>query len=283
MRNEFRYRFFPFYIPSLHERRQDVLYYISAEFPELIKRLNSSEVLALLSYHWPGNVREVDRVARLMLRQKVVSDRPYLKTKKKTSFNDSRLNFPDIRYTFLNGLQPILFLDWVSSWGGDKFLVPYLKKHGLNLSNPLQDHPFNDLDDSTVINLISAANVEDEMKDLLALFEVKAVPAINAFDRTYRGFRAFCGLFGQRTSKNKNILTDLKNGEIYSFTSGRQGIVLTRYWKSKHLKEKSEPGNVIPKEVYEFWSRLEEQIDSDKPGRQFVWTRKTQQFRQAAR
>ena len=43
-----------------------------------------------------------------------------------------------------------------------------------------------------------------------------------------------------------------------------QDIVITRYWKSKHLKEKSEPGKIIPEEVYDFWSRLEEQIDSDK-------------------
>ena len=68
-----------------------------------------------------------------------------------------------------------------------------------------------------------AAKVEDETKDLLALCEVKAFPAIRAFDRAYRGFWAFCGLFGQPTSKNKNILTDLKNGEIYYFISGHAG------------------------------------------------------------
>lgn len=67
LRKDFRYRFFPFYIPSLHERREDVLYYIGAEFPELINTLNSSEILALLAYHWPGNVRDIHRVWNRML------------------------------------------------------------------------------------------------------------------------------------------------------------------------------------------------------------------------
>ena len=261
--NGFRYRFFPFYIPSLHERRQDVLYYIFAKFPELIKILNSSEVMTLLAYHWPGNVREVDRVAMLMLRQKEVIGKSYLNTKKKTTFSDLQLHFPDSRYTFLNGLHPTLFLDWISSWGGEKFLVSYLKKHGLNLSNPLRDYPFDHLDRSSFINFIFAPDIADEVKNLFAHLEVKAVPAVKEFDRAYSGFSAFCGLFGQRTTKNKNILTDLKNGEIYSYTPGLQGIVLTRFWKSKYLKEKSKSGNVIPKEVYEFWSRLEEQINSE--------------------
>ena len=83
LRDDFRFRFFPFYIPSLHERRQDVLYYIAAKFPELIKMLNSSEVLSLLAYQWPGNVREVDRVARLLLRHKVVSHSPISKAKRR--------------------------------------------------------------------------------------------------------------------------------------------------------------------------------------------------------
>jgi hypothetical protein len=34
-----------------------------------------SEVLALIAYNWPGNVREIDRIARLMLRHKMESER----------------------------------------------------------------------------------------------------------------------------------------------------------------------------------------------------------------
>ena len=59
-------------------------------------------------------------------------------------------------------------------------------------------------------------------------------------------------------------MKNLKNGELYSFISGRQTTVFTKYWLSKHLMEKSKPGEVIPEEVYEFWDNLEEQIDSYK-------------------
>ena len=40
LRNDFRYRFFPFYVPPLHRRREDVLYYMVAKYPELIKTFN---------------------------------------------------------------------------------------------------------------------------------------------------------------------------------------------------------------------------------------------------
>jgi DNA-binding NtrC family response regulator len=264
LRDDFRFRFIPFYIPPLHERRQDILYYISAKSPDLINKLNCSEVLTLLAYHWPGNVREIDRVASLMLRNKVVSGQTYLKIKLETKLNDSELNLNETGYSFLNGLQPKLFLDWISSWDGDKFLIPYLKKHGLDLSNTLKDYPFNKLDASTVVNLAFANKIRNDKTDLIEFLELKPVPEIKAFDRAFRGFSAFCGLFGQLTTKNHNIMKNLKNGELYSFIFGGQVTIFTRYWLSKHLKEKSKPGFVIPEQAYEFWDNLEEQIDSYK-------------------
>ena len=119
LRDNFRFRFIPFYIPPLHERRQDILYYISAKSPDLINKLNSSEVLTLLAYHWPGNVREIDRVASLMLRSKVVSGKPYFKIKTETKLNDSQLNLHDTHYTFINGMQPgsLFRLGFKLGWG----------------------------------------------------------------------------------------------------------------------------------------------------------------------
>lgn len=70
LRKDFRYRFFPFYIPPLHERRIDVLYYLAFKFPWLIKSLSPCETLAILAYHWPGGVREVERVGRLLQRRR---------------------------------------------------------------------------------------------------------------------------------------------------------------------------------------------------------------------
>lgn len=280
LREDFRYRFLPFYIPSLHERREDVFYYIGAKFPELIKTLNSSEVLALLAYHWPGNVREVHRVARLMLREKEVTDnRNSSKPKNAMITVDNRLS--DRRFKSIDGLQVLDIMDWASSWGGDVFLESYLKKYGLDLSVPgtLISHPFGDLDGPTVINLISAHGNKGETKAFLESFKVRIVPRITAFDRAWDGYTAFCGFFGQNANKNVNILNNLKKGEIYFFTQdlpdgtwlkrvrGGHFIVPTRLIpraeKSKCSWKISDPANELPKEIYDFWSRLEEQVNSD--------------------
>ena len=301
LRKDFRYRFLPFYVPALHERRSDVLYYIAYKFPELIQTLNSSEILALLTYHWPGNVREVDRTARVMLRKTLVSDKSYIRGKGREGGNVyNRLSENQIKS--VNSNQVLEIMDWASSWGGDEFLESHLKEYGLDLSLPGTHHffPFRDLDGPTVINLISTHDIKDEKKALLARFDLKNVPIIKEFDRAYKGFLAFCGLFGQSASKDKNILSDLKNGETYSLTwgwhdqpfsdlkdgindslpNGKQyyrcaktvyfGNVLAwrmhfhRDVKSKYFENNlSELKNVIPEEAYVFWSRLGKQINSD--------------------
>lgn len=70
LRNDFAHRFFPFYIHPIHERRQDILYYFCSIFPDLIETMTKYEALTLLSYHWPGNVREIERVGRILRRDR---------------------------------------------------------------------------------------------------------------------------------------------------------------------------------------------------------------------
>lgn len=70
IREDFSNRFFPFYIPPLHQRRIDILYLLSKKYPDLIPSLKPWELLALLSYYWPGNVRELERVASLFERKR---------------------------------------------------------------------------------------------------------------------------------------------------------------------------------------------------------------------
>lgn len=70
LRDDFRYRFFPFYIPPLRERKNDILYYFQEIFPGLTKNFSKSEVLLLLTHNWPGNVREIERIGRLLNRKR---------------------------------------------------------------------------------------------------------------------------------------------------------------------------------------------------------------------
>ena len=74
LRPDFRYRFFRFSIPPLYQRREDILYYLDAKFPDLLQRMVPYEVLALIAHNWPGNVREIDTLGRTLNRDKYVEE-----------------------------------------------------------------------------------------------------------------------------------------------------------------------------------------------------------------
>ena len=58
-REDFINSFYFFTIPPIYKRRGDILYYIYLIAPEIIKDLTGWDVLCLLTYNWPGNVREI--------------------------------------------------------------------------------------------------------------------------------------------------------------------------------------------------------------------------------
>lgn len=59
-REDFYDRFFRFKIPAIHERRGDIFYYIALNYPQLLLSLQAAQTLSLMSYNWPGNVREIE-------------------------------------------------------------------------------------------------------------------------------------------------------------------------------------------------------------------------------
>jgi len=99
-RDDFWYRFFPIFVPSLHERRLDILYYISLKHKDILERLVPQQVLRLLAHNWPGNMRELERVILLVrLYDPLKNEEEHYKIKKNL-FND--ILFPtDSRQTLL--------------------------------------------------------------------------------------------------------------------------------------------------------------------------------------
>lgn len=74
-REDFYDRFFRFTIPSIYQRRQDILYYIGYFYPEILNQLYNIEVLSLMGFHWPGNVREIENVCELIKwRKQIIID-----------------------------------------------------------------------------------------------------------------------------------------------------------------------------------------------------------------
>lgn len=62
-RQDFFDRFFYFPIPALHERRQDVLHYLRQFLGDGMADLSRFDLLAVMAYHWPGNVRGIEKLA----------------------------------------------------------------------------------------------------------------------------------------------------------------------------------------------------------------------------
>jgi transcriptional regulator with AAA-type ATPase domain len=69
LRPDFKYRFFRFYIPPLYERRGDILYYLDSKYPDLVLQLLRNEILALMTFNWEGNVRQIETIGKLLLRE----------------------------------------------------------------------------------------------------------------------------------------------------------------------------------------------------------------------
>jgi DNA-binding NtrC family response regulator len=69
LRLDFKYRFFRFHIPPLYERRGDILYYLAAKYPDLVLQLLRNEILALITFNWEGNVRQIETIGKLLLRE----------------------------------------------------------------------------------------------------------------------------------------------------------------------------------------------------------------------
>jgi len=60
-RPDFWFRFYPLFVPALHERRLDILVHIFLLSKHYYNLLNPTQALRLLAYNWPGNVRELER------------------------------------------------------------------------------------------------------------------------------------------------------------------------------------------------------------------------------
>jgi hypothetical protein len=65
-RQDFLYRFYIINVPALYARRQDVLYLLRRWAPDV--KWTKWDLLQIMTYHWPGNLRELWLFARLTQR-----------------------------------------------------------------------------------------------------------------------------------------------------------------------------------------------------------------------
>jgi transcriptional regulator with AAA-type ATPase domain len=202
LRDDFRYRFFPYYITPLRERKNDILYYFYTIFPELTKNFTKSEVLMLLAHHWPGNVREIERIGRLLNRERWISEQ-IPKEYQDEKFNplDHRLYHLDPRDTSFDPTILGKFFSDLKKWDVDiDFLEKLLQKFRLSVIEESSEKAFEEL--------------SSEVSGWFSFYNQHALTVCNEyspFNEAYEGYLLFCDLFLQNTEKENNILSTIKS------------------------------------------------------------------------
>lgn len=202
-RSDFLYRFNTFSVPPIHERRSDILYYINHFDPAITKNLTKGAVLSLLSYNWPGNVREIEHVCNAMFENFVenyaagnycedVWGRKYKRnaSKERRMIMQIDNEFSDYRFDHLLDLTSKL----------QKSSIDIKKIESILQSNLLSFEPYAETFYQGEGFVDSEAwNNEGE--------EYFYVEKNELFDLAYSGFLVFCKLFFQDEQLNDDILS----------------------------------------------------------------------------
>jgi MoxR-like ATPase len=196
LRDDFYYRFFPFYIPGIYKRRQDILYYFYSLYPDLLPTLTPWEVMTLLAHNWPGNVREIRRVGLLMQRgrhrssfflQDPESSREILR------LNEIEPSESQIAEISTNKLYDKLKASRLSAQRIESLLNEF--HLGLDLSN--QSPTFN--------------SFKEKPTNKIKLWDFSPKTSVSgdiiSFSRVTAGLGIFCGLFFLDINANFNLLS----------------------------------------------------------------------------
>lgn len=205
LREDFKNRFFPFSLPPIYERRNDIMYYFYEKDRDSLASLFKDEILELLSYNWPGNVREIERVAFLMRRtlikrKRLVSKRP-IQLLTRDWLKLFKMAEIDLGGSYRH--KNINLYDELIKIGADaEYLESLLKNYGLSFIGlyKVPDYcPFKKIEAS------SPQYQQEEIDEYI----IKIYEQYEPFEKAYEGFLLYCSLFLQNHSGNKNVLKDL--------------------------------------------------------------------------
>jgi hypothetical protein len=164
----------------------------------------------LLAYHWPGNVREIDRVARLISRDKYRTDSLEFETPEmRSQFQLGRFHRLDGRETSLKSGETDNLLDTIALWGGDSDLLEsLLNRLRVGLSTDDGAPAFNEYQrefDHHYEEQPGLAKFEEK-------YDVRLLLPIKQFDDAFKGYLAFCGMFMQDPHSECNVFERIDGG-----------------------------------------------------------------------
>lgn len=246
LRDDLWNRFITFNIPPLYMRRGDVLYYIASMNPDIIKDLHQDDVLALLSYNWPGNVREINRVIS------VLKSRYYLRKINPVirgwDSDTSGLYDLNKEHTGLSlDLTEVLYEKLINSGFDLDNLELLLNEVGIGLSHEekkvfkkfKEKNLYNTMDtqNSTsfedIINNESIPGDDNEYKHLnnkisnvlQKLYDIKMLKEYEPFDEAMVGYELFCWFFLQSKNTDRNVLVEVLNRNVSTQAEYPYGVI----------------------------------------------------------
>jgi len=202
-RNDFIYRFNTFFIPPIHERRRDILYYINHINPGTIRNLTKGAVLSLLSYNWPGNVREIEHICNAMLKN-------FIENSVIDSYSEECFG-SKYETNALEEQKQVMQID--NEFSDFKFdnlvnLANNLKKSGIDIKK---------IESILQSNLLSFESYAEKFYQGEGVFDSElenspgneyfSVEINELFDMAYNGFLVFCKIFFQDEQSNDDILS----------------------------------------------------------------------------
>ncbi|MGA2402511.1 MAG: sigma 54-interacting transcriptional regulator [Syntrophobacteraceae bacterium] len=232
LREDFKYRFFPFYVPPLYERRQDILNYMGYRFPDVVERLRPFEIFGLLAYNWPGNVREIERIGRLLRREQKQQGIAKIGKHAVPGASPSEFLFFDQRDTALRISQVEIIFEQLKRHifpHGRRFLQSFLMPLGLDFDVSNEKCPFKNyqqevLDSpkdpsqewTTVLDRNRRFVLEFSKEKIYHTFGLKVLGHYWPFRQAYLGLIHYCHYFLQSVVEDKDLL-DLSEGRQNAF------------------------------------------------------------------
>lgn len=195
---DFWFRFFPFFIPPIYKRRLDTLFYLGRWYPDILESLLPWELMTLLAYNWPGNVREIQRVARKIRWQRdlgTLGDGLARHSLASSCLYGGGFFGDDV--TGLDTLSAARLVRKLKELGVDvETLEQTLNKSGLGLDISREGRPvFN--------GVLPSFHVREEAEKEHGL---RAYAPVEEFRLISEGFSLFCTLFGEDEFGDKNVL-----------------------------------------------------------------------------
>jgi transcriptional regulator with AAA-type ATPase domain len=202
-REDFWYRFIPFYVSPLYKRRRDILYYMAKMFPDTTRLLSPWQILILLCYNWPGNVRELQRVQSI-IRWELNNLHDRIPPENDNDFLDLEYVFDthrlieEKRYTELNSLGLGALISDLMFFGVNLDLLnKKLEKGGLSLSK--RNDKIKPLKNIDKIQWKTDPKVEK-------LFNIGTCLRTEKIEKIYKTFLEFCCLFLQSPQWNHDLI-----------------------------------------------------------------------------